>query len=46
MCLRDRGKASKIDTAAVIPVVFMNVNYTTKIYNVLNGESVGTKFIP
>lgn len=39
-------KAAKIATAAGIPVVVMNGNDTTKIYNVLNGESVGTKFIP
>ena len=39
-------KAAKIATAAGIPVVVMNGNDATKIYNVLNGESVGTKFIP
>lgn len=39
-------KAAKIATAAGIPVVVMNGNDTTKIYNALNGESVGTKFIP
>lgn len=39
-------KAAKIANAAGIPVVVMNGNDTTKIYNVLNGESVGTKFIP
>ena len=39
-------KAAKIATASGIPVVVMNGNDTTKIYNVLNGESVGTKFIP
>lgn len=38
-------KAAKIATSAGIPVVVMNGNDTTKIYNVLNGESVGTKFL-
>ena len=38
-------KAAKIATSAGIPVVIMNGKDTTKIYDVLNGESVGTKFL-
>ena len=31
---------------AGIPVVVMNGSDTKKIYNVLNGESIGTRFLP
>lgn len=38
-------KAAKIATQAGIPVVVMNGNSPDKIYDVLNGENVGTKFL-
>lgn len=38
-------KAAKIATSAGIPVVVMNGADPKKIYDVLNGESVGTKFL-
>lgn len=38
-------KAAKIATSAGIPVVVMNGADPKKIYNVLNGENVGTKFL-
>lgn len=38
-------KAAKIATSAGIPVVVMNGADPTKIYDVLNGENVGTKFL-
>ena len=38
-------KAAKIATSAGIPVVVMNGAYPKKIYDVLNGENVGTKFL-
>ena len=38
-------KASKIATSAGIPVVVMNGADPKKIYDVLNGENVGTKFL-
>ena len=39
-------KAAKIANGAGIPVVVMNGITPKKIYNVLDGESVGTKFLP
>lgn len=38
-------KAAKIATSAGIPVVVMNGADPKKIYDVLNGENVGTKFL-
>lgn len=38
-------KAAKIATGAGIPVVVMNGSEPKKIYNVLGGENVGTKFL-
>lgn len=38
-------KAAKIATSAGIPVVVMNGTDPKRIYDVLNGESVGTKFL-
>lgn len=38
-------KAAKIATSAGIPVVVMNGTDPKKIYDVLNGENVGTKFL-
>lgn len=38
-------KAAKIATSAGIPVVVMNGADPKRIYDVLNGESVGTKFL-
>lgn len=38
-------KAAKIATSAGIPVVVTNGKAPDSIYNILNGESVGTKFI-
>lgn len=38
-------KAAKIATSAGIPVVVMNGEDPKKIYDVLNGENVGTKFL-
>lgn len=38
-------KAAKIATSAGIPVVVMNGSKPKKIYDVLNGDSVGTKFL-
>lgn len=38
-------KAAKIATSAGIPVVVMNGSEPKKIYDVLNGDSVGTKFL-
>ena len=39
-------KAARIANDAGIPVVVMNGSDTKKIYNVLNGESIGTRFLP
>ena len=39
-------KAAKIANNAGIPVVVMNGVTPKKIYNVLDGENVGTKFLP
>ena len=39
-------KAAKIANNAGIPVVVMNGIAPKKIYNVLDGENVGTKFLP
>ena len=39
-------KAAKIANSAGIPVVVMNGVTPKKIYNVLDGESVGTRFLP
>ena len=39
-------KAAKIANGAGIPVVVMNGITPKKIYNVLDGESVGTRFLP
>lgn len=39
-------KAAKIANNAGIPVVIMNGSEPRKIYNVLNGEQIGTKFLP
>lgn len=38
-------KAAKIATSAGIPVVVMNGSDPKRIYDVLNGENVGTKFL-
>ena len=38
-------KAAKIATSSGIPVVVMNGSNTKKIYNVLDGENIGTKFL-
>lgn len=38
-------KAAKIATSNNIPVVIMNGSAPNKIYDVINGESVGTKFL-
>lgn len=38
-------KAAKIATSCGIPVVVMNGKNTNKIYDVLKGENVGTKFL-
>lgn len=38
-------KAAKIATSVGIPVVVMNGSDPKKIYDVLNGENVGTKFL-
>lgn len=38
-------KAAKIATSAGIPVVVMNGADPKKIYDVLNGENIGTKFL-
>lgn len=38
-------KAAKIATSAGIPVIVMNGADPKKIYDVLNGENVGTKFL-
>ncbi|MBR3149716.1 MAG: glutamate 5-kinase [Eubacterium sp.] len=39
-------KAAKIATNAGIPVVIANGNKPTKLYKILEGKNVGTKFLP
>ncbi len=39
-------KAAKIATEAGVPVVIANGAKPTKIYKIIDGESVGTKFLP